>query len=115
MNANTLWLERQTPWPIRHSRPASFARSAMPRPERANARPALETLRKALDANSDHNRIEDYSIALGLARAGDIKAALMIVDAMAARDQSSNQILLADLAAIEAEAGDFPAARASPG
>ena len=72
---------------------------------------ALETLQKALDANSRHNRIEDYSIAIGLARAGGIKAALGIVDAMAARDQSPDPILLADLAAIEAQAGDFPAAR----
>ena len=76
---------------------------------------ALKILQKALDANSEHNRIEDYSIALGLARAGDIKAALAIVDAMAARDRSPNPILLADLAAIEAQEGDFPAARAIAG
>jgi tetratricopeptide (TPR) repeat protein len=76
---------------------------------------ALETLQKALDANSKYSRIEDYSIAIGLARAGDIQAALTIVDAMAARDQSPNPILLADLAAIEAQAGDFPAARAIAG
>ena len=87
----------------------------MPRPEAGKREAALETLQKALDANSEHNRIEDYSIAIGLARAGDIKAALTIVDAMAARDQSPNPILLADLAAIEAEAGDFPAARAIAG
>jgi tetratricopeptide (TPR) repeat protein len=76
---------------------------------------ALETFQKALTANSQHNRIENYSIAIGRARAGDIKAALAIVDAMAARDQSPNSILLADLAAIEAEAGDFPAAHAITG
>jgi tetratricopeptide (TPR) repeat protein len=76
---------------------------------------ALETLQKALDANSSHNRIEDFSIAIGLARAGDIKGALAIVDAMAARDRSPNPILLADLAAIEAQAGDFPAARTIAG
>jgi beta-lactamase regulating signal transducer with metallopeptidase domain/tetratricopeptide (TPR) repeat protein len=76
---------------------------------------AVETLQKALDANSKHNGIEDYSIAIGLARAGDIKAALAIVDAMAARDRSPNPILLADLAVIEAQAGDFRAARAIAG
>jgi beta-lactamase regulating signal transducer with metallopeptidase domain/tetratricopeptide (TPR) repeat protein len=76
---------------------------------------ARETLQKALDANSKHNRIEDYSIAVGLAKAGDIKAALAIVDAMAARDRSPNPILLADLAAIEAQEDDFPAALAIAG
>ena len=76
---------------------------------------ALETFQKALNANSGHNRIEDYSIAIGLARAGDIKAALTIVDTMTARDQGPNTILLADLAAVEAEAGDFAAARAIAG
>ncbi len=86
-----------------------------PEQERENARPHWRPFRKPWTPTASHNRIEDYSIAIGLARAGDIKAALAIVDAMAARDQSPNPILLADLAAIEAQAGDFPAARAIAG